>query len=59
MGRHPTDHEQPSLNDGLRLFRLAQRDGEAVWKALWKRGVVEQADRRVVEYARIERGRTA
>ncbi len=58
MTRHLADHETPSLKDGLRQFRrIARQDRVEVWKVLWRKGTVQPSDRRVMEYARIDRGR--
>jgi hypothetical protein len=59
MTRHLNDHEKPVQEDGLKqAFRIARAGGEEFWKALWKRrGLQGGNNRRLVEYARIDRGR--
>jgi hypothetical protein len=60
MPRHLADHETPSSKDGLAHFlRISRGENPSFWKVLWKKGTPEPTNRRVVEYVRIDRGRSA
>ncbi len=61
MSRHLTDHEKPAQEEGLKhLLRIARAETAGFWKTLWKRrSLPAPADRRIVEYVRIEKGREA
>ncbi|GHC55765.1 hypothetical protein [Neogemmobacter tilapiae] len=61
MQKHLTDHEHPKQEEGLRHFWQAARpERPHRWLPLMKqRPATANHDRRVPEYARIARGRTA
>jgi hypothetical protein len=58
--KHLADHRKPTTGTRLReFFRLARDRGEGTWKTVWRRQNPAPTSRRVIEYARIERGETA
>lgn len=60
MSRHLADKRAPSQGGRLKNFLRIAREGGEVWHRLWRRLPAMPAEgRRVVEYARIERGRGA
>ncbi|QYK41894.1 MAG: hypothetical protein KF887_01755 [Paracoccaceae bacterium] len=60
MSRHLADKRAPSDGGRVKHFlRIAREGGEQVWRGLWQKPRLKPAEgRRVVEYARIERGRS-
>jgi len=61
MSRHLADHHRTQTGARLKHYlRIARSDGDAVWQGLRKKPQDMAAqNRRVVEYLRIARGRTA
>lgn len=59
--KHLADHRSSSTGARLQNFlRLARAPGEKVWNRLHQRGrPLAAGNRRLVEFARIERGRQA
>lgn len=61
MTKHLADHRDASTGGRVKHFlRLARNRSEAAWQRVWQRPVERaQENRRLVEYVRIERGRSA
>lgn len=58
--KHLADHRNTSSGARLREFlRLARDRSESAWTKAWQRPAARLSNRRVVEFARIERGRDA
>jgi hypothetical protein len=60
MSKHLADHRSSSNGGRVKHFMALARDrGEAVWRAVWQKAATRgDGNRRVVEYVRIERGRS-
>ena len=60
MTKHLADHQTAASADRLKHFLRITRDrSESAWHAVWQRQhPVSDQGRRVVEFARIERGRS-
>lgn len=61
MSKHLADRRQPSEGGRVKHFlTIAREGGSSVWMRLYRRPrVTDAAGRRVVEFARIDRGRRA
>lgn len=59
--KHLTDHHQAGSSARLQQFLRLDRDrSESAWHGLWQKPQAPaKKNRRVMEFARIERGRTA
>jgi len=58
--KHLADHRNTSSGARLREFlRLARDRSESAWAKAWQRPMARLSNRRLVEFARIERGRDA
>jgi hypothetical protein len=60
MARHLADHRTPS--NGARVMRfvaIARAQGDGLLRGVAKRPVTRSGNRRLVEFLRIARGRTA
>jgi hypothetical protein len=60
MTKHLADRRMASKGGRVKAFlRIAGTRGDALWRGLWQRPVGTPANnRRVVEFARIARGRS-
>lgn len=58
--KHLADHRSPAGSTRLVQFlRIARSRGESAWTRVWQRPFARlSGNRRVVEFARIERART-
>lgn len=60
MARHLADHRTPSMGARLKRFLAIERSqGDGVLRGLARRPVAANANRRLVEFLRIARGRSA
>lgn len=61
MTKHLADHREASDGGRVKHFlRLAHSHTDATWARVWQRPLERtEENRRLVEYLRIERGRTA
>jgi hypothetical protein len=59
MTRHLADHRSPSDGGRVRHFLRLAREGGGIWKRLARAPRRHDGSRRVLEFLRIARGRSA